>query len=292
MWSPGINLSAPLANGLVGAWPMWEGDGDTVGDYSANGAAGAFVNMDSSNWRASDGGCVLDFGASDYVNVGTNDSLDVAGGDFSISLWASWTTATGNARAMVQLGWSGTAERCLLSTSLGNGNQDKVAFGFGQSASIVPWYYNAGSGLNDGTWHHIAGVRQGAAVAIYVDGESRGYSPSSAGVLDGNWISRGYHGEFLGLLSNVSIYNRALAPGEVASIYADPWRLYRQPDPLALWVAATASTPAAVAGPYCTRLTHLHEAGDVRRYVHQAGTTRQHVHQAGDVLQKAGCYHG
>lgn len=50
-----------------------------------------------------------------------------------------------------------------------------------------------------------------------------------------------------------------------------------------------AAVAAPVAGPYCTTLTHVYEAGDVRRRVHEAGTTRQHVHEAGDVLQQVPC---
>ncbi|HUU97046.1 MAG TPA: hypothetical protein VM487_15010, partial [Phycisphaerae bacterium] len=44
MWCPGIRSGHPLANGLEGFWPMWEGSGDRLMDVSGNGKTGSAVD--------------------------------------------------------------------------------------------------------------------------------------------------------------------------------------------------------------------------------------------------------
>jgi len=73
MWAPGFNTGHPLAQGLIGLWPFWEGDGDKLMDVSGNGGRGGLSNMTPATaWVP--GGLSFD-GSNDVVNV--PDSLAV-----------------------------------------------------------------------------------------------------------------------------------------------------------------------------------------------------------------------
>ena len=58
MWAPGLHRSHPLANGLVGLWPMWDGDGDKAMDLVA-GRTGTLTN--GPIWVATEEGGALEF---------------------------------------------------------------------------------------------------------------------------------------------------------------------------------------------------------------------------------------
>lgn len=70
-------------------------------------------------------------------------------------------------------------------------------------------------------WHHLAAVRSGNRLKLYVDGELAGESPSSQpSLLDVSnrqplKIGFGSHDYFNGCLSDLRIYSRALTPNEI-----------------------------------------------------------------------------
>ena len=88
----------------------------------------------------------------------------------------------------------------------------------------------AGPSIWDGNWHHVAGTYDGARVRLYVDGLEIGTGTPTS--LDINYDVNGSHdlffGNFFGTpgtfgftgqIDEVSIYNRALNPDEIQSIY-------------------------------------------------------------------------
>lgn len=75
-------------------------------------------------------------------------------------------------------------------------------------------------------WYHVAYVRQGRDVAVYLDGHA---APEISGVLEPGcpqdtpdlWVG-GRSDALFGLegkLSHVAVYDRALTPGEIAGHY-------------------------------------------------------------------------
>ena len=56
-------------------------------------------------------------GVDDYINVGTDTSLDIFGSDFTISLWAKWGTQTTNSNGLIQFGSS--TNKALVSLGFG-----------------------------------------------------------------------------------------------------------------------------------------------------------------------------
>ena len=82
------------------------------------------------------------------------------------------------------------------------------------------------SAVNDGQWHHAAGVRSSSGYALYLDGqlvatrvEPARDADTSAPLVIGDLLSTGGYG-FIGLVDEATIYRRALTSGEIATIYA------------------------------------------------------------------------
>ena len=75
-------------------------------------------------------------------------------------------------------------------------------------------------------WRHLAAVREGGRLALYVDGKSVASSPASdTSPLDLTSneplkIGLGAHDYFRGSLSDLRLYGRALTAGEVANLVA------------------------------------------------------------------------
>jgi hypothetical protein len=72
-------------------------------------------------------------------------------------------------------------------------------------------------------WRHLAAVREGGRLSLYVDGTRVASSSSSATPLDltnrGPFrIGFGSHDHFRGCLSDLRLYDRALSTGEIAGL--------------------------------------------------------------------------
>jgi hypothetical protein len=93
----------------------------------------------------------------------------------------------------------------------------------GKAAFIGEWAdYTGTIKINDGKWHHIAMVYDGATMSIYVDGKSAGsralgLSTKGQNLRLGNVSSPANAEFFNGDLKAVKIWNEALAPSEITS---------------------------------------------------------------------------
>jgi len=156
-------------------------------------------------------------GTNDFVNIGTDTSLDVAGSDFSVALWFRHsTTSQSTTDGMLTIG--SFTNKIYLGLGLSNAGVDKVSFGYG--TGTPGWYYNAGSGLNDSEWHFLVATVSSGTVTIYVDATSESYSTGSAGVGAYNYFGRGTYGYFGGLIDNAALFNSVLSSSDVSSIYS------------------------------------------------------------------------
>ncbi|MCP4323110.1 MAG: LamG domain-containing protein, partial [Alteromonadales bacterium] len=162
----------------------------------------------------------LDFVAvdNDYIDLGTDSSLDIFGGDFSVSLWFKHSNASGNALAMLEI--AGFSDKMAM--TLGFTSNTGVGFAIGTN-----WATNAGTGFNDGEWHHMVATRTGTTYKIYVDSvdttitvPAGGWSYNASAPL--NRIGTGYTAatkDFNGELSNIAIYNQVISAEDVLYLY-------------------------------------------------------------------------
>ncbi len=214
--TPGlVNASAPAA-GLLNLWHM---------DESVWGAGSSVADAASGQNGNPQGGAIptpfYKVGAAAGLFDGSGDYVIAAGtpllGDLTVS---AWVRTTGNARGGV--------------VSKANGgfrlevNSDGVSDSPGRAAFVM----NIGGGdiaasskltnLNDGAWHHLAGIRSGQHIHLYVDGwpvASAGLG-GTPGVLaqSDTWIGASPGAPIrylLGTIDEVMLYSRALTGGEI-----------------------------------------------------------------------------
>jgi hypothetical protein len=148
-----------------------------------------------------------------------------------------------------------------------------------------------------GTWHHYALVRSGATGAIYVDGTPMAVTGSlispAANPARHLYLNRYDDGSYpaAAQVSGLTLYARALSPGEVAREAADPGWWAGDGDGWSDWAAPMAAPPsgttggalAAAAGPATIAATLA--AGDAASLAAQAGAAS--IAMAGSCVPRA-----
>ncbi|HMF96645.1 MAG TPA: LamG-like jellyroll fold domain-containing protein [Vicinamibacterales bacterium] len=200
--------SAPA--GLVAAYSFNEGSGVTTKDSSGQGNTGTLSNA---TWNAGGRfGSALSFnGTSAWVTVADSASLDLTTG-MTLEAWVRPTSGSGWRSAILKeapggLGWS-----------LYTANNGSRPVGYAHVNADVPVTGTAAVPLN--AWTHLALTFDGAALRLYVNGtlvsttELNGAMVTTTGALriGGNSVWGEY---FKGMIDEVRIYSRALAPAEI-----------------------------------------------------------------------------
>ena len=226
------------ASDMVGYWKFDEASGTSAADSSGNGLTGTLTN--SLVWQPTAGKVdgALDFGgpgANGYVTVadpGTGSSLDFApGSSITVAVWAK-TFLTGCCQALVTKGGTGGTRN--MNWSLQTDVSNALSFGFHDSGGTWQGMYANGV-VVPGTWQFYAATFTfggGASVAkLYVDGQpvapSEQNSFFTATPVQSNdplWIGADNHPGTIvehvqGLIDEVRVYNRALAPSEILDLY-------------------------------------------------------------------------
>jgi hypothetical protein len=104
-------------------------------------------------------------GSGDNLTVANNAALYFGTGDFTIECWI-YTSATVSFQTIASVYGAPTSNNgwYFSLNSAGTGLYLSV---FNGSSSVV---LDAGSGLNNGAWHHVAAVRTGTTLSTYIDG--------------------------------------------------------------------------------------------------------------------------
>lgn len=184
---------------LVGWWPMNEGSGQTVHDWSGHGNNGTLGNsavaddQDPSWIPGVFAGSALRFDGNDIVQIPDNPSLDPQ--KLTVAAWFRGTASPGVNKYVVAKGSLGCDHASYgLYTSGNRGMAFYVAAGTSWVASP-----SAPESVWDGKWHNAAGTYDGKTVRLFIDGVEVGsgtpntqpipYGPPSGGGLIGD-----YHG--------------------------------------------------------------------------------------------------
>ena len=179
--------------------------------------------------------CLSFDGSNDYVNLGlwvSAISLKALRGDWSYGVWIKTSTTNGYI-----VNCTDTGDYVTLSVSAG-----KAKFLIKDYSPAPEKIASAVSttSINDNQWHYVTGVWSGDNIYIYVDGVREGSDSGLNGFgnllmssWSGSWIvgaqwdsccSTSPPGnrismQFIGFISDVRIYNRALPAAEVLAIY-------------------------------------------------------------------------
>jgi Concanavalin A-like lectin/glucanases superfamily len=186
-----LALAAPAAAHadsfpLAGWWPMNEGSGQTVRDWSGrgnNGYLGSTTGTDANDPSWVKGvllGSALRFdGTDDFVTIPDSDSLEPQ--HLTVAAWVKGS-GTPDHRYIVGKG----ANACSTgSWGLYTGEGGGAAFYIADSPSF---FYRSpeasASAVWDGKWHHVAGTFDGSTVRFYLDGVQMGSGTPAPTTID------------------------------------------------------------------------------------------------------------
>ena len=165
----GNNFAAINPDEIAGLWLFDDGAGDVLTDSSGNGNDGALIN--GPTWIDGKFGKALQFDSSKQqrVEIPNSDSLNPTDA-ITIMAWGYLEDTGGN-------------RRFLQKSEGGGDNQYRLLLEWGN------FRFDAGPGVSPQTidvpifsvqeWHHVAGVYDGAEIALYIDGEKAGSQPAS-----------------------------------------------------------------------------------------------------------------
>ena len=238
-WS--LNRASPQARGLVGWWPMM-GSGGVPVDRAQGNTTTLPGGTSNPTWTPTPiRGEALAFDAS-------NDHLLIAGTmlststPFSLTWWEMITAATGTYMSRLALKITGGTAAFTVIRSSDTTNYGVIAWRQATGGTCVkgPTSPTLAQSLN--IWRHFAitcttnaASNTAADYALYIDGLPSTTAAGEALGGPGSTINRiGYDGTYTGStcqMSDVRIYNRALAPAEVWQLWAPRtrWQLYGVP---------------------------------------------------------------
>ena len=213
-----LPVCVPPPSGLVSWWP---GNGNALDIVSGNN--GTPINV---SYAPGEVGTGFSFtGLDSAVLLGNPTNLQLQ--NFTIEAW-------------IQRG-----STSIVTEDPNAGAGAAVFFGYGSGGYAFAIYpdgtpfltqadvshVSATTGVTDTNWHHLAVTTTGGTVVFYIDGvayPAGTYNPSyqfttpAAIGARGDNAANGFVGQvntFLGMIDELSIYNRALSSNEIASIY-------------------------------------------------------------------------
>jgi len=212
---------AELLAVLRARWTFDRGSGTVERDA----VAGREITLDGASWGVGRAGTALVIGAGQQavadmtgIRPGTDDA------DFAVAAWVSLA------------GEPGPAERAILRQGIDGGRTVGVFLVAGARAVTVR--VRTASGTNDGPpepepvaggrWLHLACVKDGNQLVLYVDGVARlrHWLVEPVAGTDGPLVvgSNGADGVdgFTGAMTDLRVYDRSLTGAEVAAVVTEP----------------------------------------------------------------------
>jgi sialidase-1 len=213
-----ISISFVYADdSLIAYLPFDDGSGD---DVTGNGNNGEYIGDVKEGEGKFGTGVELD--GKSYVDIPWSESIDVADGDFSIEIWFRYEQASANG----VLVWcfdveSGPHAQAWFRTEPGSNRiRGLINDGTGTPSVIVV----TAEPFNDGAWHHMAAIRSGNSLKMYIDGELKDSQSGDVGSITstqtfGIQLGRkmGDRDMLTGNLDEFRLWKKALADAEIKS---------------------------------------------------------------------------
>jgi hypothetical protein len=186
-----LALAAPSAASaqsfpLVGWWPMNEGSGQNVRDWSGrgnHGFLGSTTGVDDNDPAWIKGvflGSALRFSGGDYVTIPDPSSLEQQ--RLTVAAWVRGASSPGQYKYAVSKGGEGPCQTGSwgLYTGVGGGMSFYIA-DTNSSFFVSP---AAGQEIWDNKWHHVAGTFDGQTLRFFVDGKEVGSGTAAPATIE------------------------------------------------------------------------------------------------------------
>jgi len=197
-----------LARGLVGHWAFDDAKGAIARDHSGRGNHGRI--MGGATWTEGKIGGALQFdGKDDFVSIPKEGDFDITN-NVTVSAWIKVESFTKPWQAIVTKGdraWR--LHRANRGKTVGFACSDLERNEVGDLLGEDP--------VDDGEWHHVAGVLNANKASIFVDGSLDVSAASSPNISVNDYaVLIGANAQvsgrlFHGLIDDVRIYDRALS---------------------------------------------------------------------------------
>lgn len=200
------------AAGLVGWWTFDDRSGTTAADSSPSGNDGT-VNG-TATWTTGTIGGALEFDGSTYVAIPNEADYDLANA-VSYSVWIKVGSSP--------VDWFGVITKYDNMNLQRRQSENYLTW---QTAGLTDYQLDASTNVLDGQWHHVACTYDGSMKRIYVDGSLDGEAAATGSIdTTDTQVEIGRNGrwqdlEFVGVMDDVRIYNRAITLEEVQALYA------------------------------------------------------------------------
>ena len=251
---PGALACVTPPSGLAGWW-AGEGSGSDV--LGANNG----VLMNGAGFGPGEVGQAFTFyGSNQFVAVADAPSLDPTNA-FSLEAWVNLSAFSGNDSTVIAAKEDPYSTRQYQLAMFNSGGHWIFRPGVMVPGGFIG--FNGTNAVQLNTWYHVVETYDGAVLKLYVNGNLDGSTPASGPInVTANPFRIGSDGSgpwnFIGNIDEVSLYNRALVPSEIQSIYNAgaagkcatpiPVAIYSQPANQTVVIGQTASFTVDASG--------------------------------------------
>ena len=196
-------------------------DGDSISDLSVEGNDGIIFGGAELDVGKFGEAMVFD-GVDDYVQVPFTDSITfTTGSSFTVQAWVKTEDSPTKNDGVIGTYRQSTAAFWNISVSGDDAAaRGKMGFNLRDVGKVHSISVGSEDFLNDGEWHHLAGVRDQSQkkVFFYVDGVLVGEGDDETEDINSGqsvWIGDHLERYYNGLIDDVKLWNRALSTSEL-----------------------------------------------------------------------------
>lgn len=211
-----------IMTGNVLLWHM-DDTSTTIADASGAGLDGTYD--DSYNGTKGKISSAIGFDGNSTITLSDDDSLDFDDVDFSIAFWFRNFTRNSTVPEYLVHKHSGTTTPYEIFID-GAGTFRKGAVVFGRDDNAAPVTLASNRRVDDGLWHHVAFVKSGSVLNLYIDGlldnskidTATGTCSNAADFTVG--VDPTATDYFEGQMDELAVWSRALNAGEIHSLFS------------------------------------------------------------------------
>jgi len=202
---------------------------DNNASDSAGGNSGTLQG--NPTYAAGNSGQAIELDGDDCVDLGNPPSLDFSTGDWTITAWIKTTQSGTGDENKGSIYAKGGDQTDGIRYTLGVGEVTSGLITLTTDDNVTKAQATGSTAVNDDLWHHVAGIKSGTQLLVYVDGALDGTGNVPAGYdLSGTTQHNAYVGAitdnrdgtifkyFIGSIDDVQIYDYALSDTDILSV--------------------------------------------------------------------------